>query len=123
MQIDKLSLIAGRFWLRCYNHCMKNKYTMKTKIWLYPGMAGWHFVYIDKKISKKIRAEQKKQPRRGWGSVPVRATVGKTKWDTSIFPDEEGPYLLPVKAQVRKKEGIGDGDTIMLSIQIRRYEL
>ena len=94
-------------------------YKIKAKVWLYPGMAGWLFVYIDKKISAKIKTEQAKKPRRGWGSVRVRATIGKTSWETSIFLDKEGPYLLPVKAQVRKKEGIGDGDTVTLTIQIR----
>lgn len=98
---------------------MKKKYKMKAKVWLYPGMAGWHFVYIDKKISTEIRAAQAEKPHRGWGSVRVRATIGKTSWETSIFPDQEGPYLLPVKAPVRKKEGIGDGDTVTLTIQIK----
>ena len=74
----------------------------------------------------------------------VRATVGKTSWDTSIFPTKEKSapspfaledprdalllskqkskkvvYLLPIKADVRKKEGIRDGDTISLSLTIR----
>src|SRR3989344_927458 len=98
---------------------MKSKYKMKAKVWLYPGMAGWHFVYIDKKISAKIKTAEAKKPRRGWGSIRVRATIGKTSWDTSIFPDKDGPYLLPLKAAVRKKEEILDGDTIMLTIQIK----
>ncbi|MBI2048496.1 MAG: DUF1905 domain-containing protein [Parcubacteria group bacterium] len=93
---------------------------MQAKVWLYPGTtAAWHFAYIDKKVSEQIRAEQAKKPRRGWGSVRVRATIGKTSWDTSIFPDKDGPYLLPIKLAVRKKEGIGDGDRITLTIAIK----
>jgi len=92
---------------------------MKSKVLPYPGMDSWRFAYIDKKISEKIRVAQAKKPRRGWGSVRVRATIGKTSWDTSIFPDKDGPYLLPLKAAVRKKEEILDGDTIMLTIQIK----
>ena len=82
-------------------------------------MDAWHFAYVDTKISNEIKAGQKKRPRRGWGSVRVKATIGKTSWDTSIFPDsKEGTYLLPLKAAVRKKEGIFDGDSITFRIQI-----
>jgi len=57
---------------------------------------------------------------RGWGSLPVVATIGKTDWKTSIFPDKkDGSYLLPLKADVRTREDIKEGDTISFSIQIR----
>lgn len=57
---------------------------------------------------------------RGWGSLPVVVTLGKTSWKTSIFPDKrEGAYLLPLKADVRKKEGIFKGDIITFYIEIK----
>jgi hypothetical protein len=47
-------------------------------------------------------------------------TIGQTVWKTSIFPDSKsGSYLLPLKAEVRKKEKIGVGDTLTFSIEIR----
>lgn len=56
---------------------------------------------------------------RGWGSFPVTVTIGKTSWKTSIFPDKKsGTYLLPVKADVRKKEKIEDGDTVHLTLEV-----
>ena len=56
---------------------------------------------------------------RGWRSLPVEATVGKTKWHTSIFLDNRsGAYILPLKAQVRKKEGIMAHDQINFTIKI-----
>jgi hypothetical protein len=81
------------------------QYTFASRVWLYPGMAGWHFASIPKAESEDI---QKKfaDLKRGWGSFPVLATVGATTWKTSIFPDKKtGEYLLPIKADVRKKEG------------------
>jgi hypothetical protein len=58
--------------------------------------------------------------KRGWGSFPVIVTVGATNWKTSIFPDKKtGEYLLPLKAGVRKKEGIVADNTISLLLEIR----
>jgi hypothetical protein len=46
-------------------------------------------------------------------------TIGKTKWKTSVFPDKRsGTYLLPLKAEVRKKEGIFSEDTVSLTIEL-----
>lgn len=55
----------------------------------------------------------------GWGSLPVMATIGKTSWKTSIFPDKKSEsYLLPLKAEVRKKEKIYEDQTILFLIKI-----
>lgn len=50
--------------------------------------------------------------RLGFGSIKVRVTIGETSFDTSIFPTKDGPYLLPVKASVRKKEGLVDKSSV-----------
>lgn len=56
---------------------------------------------------------------RGWGSHRVTVTVGKTSWDTSIFPDKKsGSYVLPLKADVRKKENIKKGHTINFDLEM-----
>lgn len=56
---------------------------------------------------------------KGWGSIPVTVTLGKSTWKTSIFPDKKaGTYLLPLKAAVRKKEGVGAGDKVRFEIEI-----
>lgn len=82
-------------------------------------MAGWHFLTIPKKESENIKKKFGNM-KRGWGSLPVRITVGKTTWDTSIFPDKSsGTYLLPLKAMVRKKEGIFAKDRITFFLEIR----
>ncbi len=60
-------------------------------------------------LSKKQSAEITARfglMKRGWGSLPVIVAMGKTTWKTSIFPDKKaGAYLLPLKAEVRKKRG------------------
>lgn len=95
-------------------------YRVKGKVWLYPGdMAAWHFVNVEKKISEEIKAMRGKSAR-GFGSIPVRVTIGKTTWDTSIFPDKQsGTYLLPLKASVRRAETIDAGDAIAFTLVLR----
>jgi len=97
----------------------KQSYTMTEKVWLYPGdMAAWHFVTLTKATGKEIK-ETYGPSARGFGSLPVEVTIGKTTWKTSIFPDKySGSYLLPLKAKVRKSEGIDVGDMVRFSITI-----
>ena len=97
----------------------KDAYKITVAVWLYPSnYASWHFVTVPKiesaHISKKYASFKK-----GWGSLPVSVTLGKTEWKTSIFPDSKsGTYILPLKALIRKKEGIGVGDKVILSFSI-----
>lgn len=95
-----------------------NRYRIRTKVWLYPGMAGWHFVTVSKKESKDIK-EKYGPVRRGFGSIPVDVQVGKTEWKTSIFPNKDGTYILPMKASVRKKEDIVVDDVINITFTLK----
>jgi hypothetical protein len=85
-------------------------YRFQSEVWLYPGeSANWHFVSVPKKETQAID-KRFKSLKRGWGSLPVRATIGKTSWTTSIFPDKKSStYLLPLKADVRRREDIRAG--------------
>jgi hypothetical protein len=97
----------------------KKSYRLRSKVLLYPGMSGWHFLIVPKKQSEEIKKNFGGSTR-GWGSLPITATVGKTSWDSSIFPDRRaGAYLLPLKAAVRKKEDVFSGDEITFSLEIR----
>lgn len=97
----------------------KRLYKLRSKVWLYPGMAGWHFISVPNKESEIIK-KNFSQAAKGWGSLPVAATVGKTTWDTSIFPDKKsGTYLLPLKAEVRRKEDIRAKETVTCTLKIR----
>lgn len=53
---------------------------------------------------------------RGFGSIRVRAQIGKTEWTTSIFPAKGGIYLLPIKAIVRQKEEIDTDDMVVVRL-------
>lgn len=98
----------------------KNKtYTATGNVWLYPGeSANWHFFTIPKKESIELK-EVYKGLTKGWGSLPVQVTIGKTTWTTSIFPDSKsGTFILPIKALIRKKEEVYEGDACTVSFSI-----
>lgn len=98
---------------------VKNTFKLSSKVYLYPGMAGWHFVGVPKKESEIIKRSFGTKAR-GWGSLPVQVTLGKTIWKTSIFPDKKsGMYLLPLKAEVRKKEDILNDDVVTITLQLQ----
>lgn len=97
----------------------KNRFRMRSEVWLYPGIAGWHFISLPKKQSQEIK-KSFGAVARGWGSLPVLVTVGKSEWKTSIFPDKKsGTYLLPLKSGIRKKERINAKDIVTFSIEIK----
>ena len=101
---------------------MKKRDKFRSKVWLYPGMAAWFFAYVDKKRAteiRKIRQLADSKAKRGFGSIRVEVTLGKTTWKTSIFPDKQsGTYVLPLKAAVRRAEGVDAGDTITFTLEI-----
>jgi hypothetical protein len=97
---------------------MPSHILFSAKVWLYPGDAVWHFISLPKTESEKIKSLQK-GPRRGWGAVRVSVTIGQSTWETSVFPESKsGTYILPLKKQVRNKEGIRAGDTCVVRVSL-----
>jgi Domain of unknown function (DUF1905) len=79
---------------------------------------SWTFVSVPSDASEEIR-DLTEGLRRGFGSVRVRASVGASRWTTSIFPDSAGnAYVLPIKRAVRKSEGIEAGDVATVTIEL-----
>mgnify|MGYP001274225394 CR=1 FL=1 len=94
----------------------KKIFQIKSKVWIWPGVGGWHFVYVDRKFNKKIKELGKPY---GGGFVKIKAKLGKTSWETALFPyKKEDVYLLSIKATVRKKESVFDGDEVKIKIEI-----
>ncbi|RAZ79992.1 DUF1905 domain-containing protein [Mesorhizobium atlanticum] len=94
------------------------RYEMRAGIWVYPGKGGWHFVTLPTDAAARIKAAMAGLAR-PWGSLGVTASIGKTRWQTSLFPDKTtGSLLLPVKASVRQREHLKAGDEPTLTIEI-----
>jgi hypothetical protein len=92
-------------------------FTISGKVWRWKSPngsteGGWYFVYVPKKLSQQIKDSARNKKKVGFQFIRVKATIGKTSWNTSLFPTKDGPYLIAIKADVRKKESIGEGDSI-----------
>ncbi len=93
-------------------------YKLKSKVWVYPGMAGWNFLSVSPNVSEEI-SKKYSNLKKGWGSIPVEVSIGKTAWNTSIFPDKKSKtYVLPLKKEIRKICGITEGDEVDFRIRI-----
>lgn len=94
--------------------------TFDAELWFWDARRddSWTFVSLPKEASSEIR-ELADGPRRGFGSLRVRATVGGSTWTTSIFPDgRQGCYVLPVKRAVRRAEGLAVGEVATLTVDV-----
>jgi hypothetical protein len=87
-------------------------FEVKGKVWRYSGPAAWFFVYVPLDLSRRIKDAARNKKKVGFHFVKVKATIGKTSWNTTLFPTKDGPYLLAIKADVRHKESIAEGDSV-----------
>jgi ribosomal protein L31E len=93
-------------------------FNFTSTIWMYHGKAAWFFITIPKDISDLIKFHTSHM-KTGWGSVRIKAKINQTSWKTSLFPDSKSAaYLLPVKAEIRKKAKIQEGDDVAIEIEV-----
>lgn len=95
---------------------MKLEETFRAKVWAQESTGAWHFVTLPADLSKRIRTLTTGL-RKPFGSFHVKAWTGKTSWETSLFADQKRvAFVLPVKADVRRKEKIALGDQIEVTV-------
>ena len=81
-----------------------------------PPKASWYFITIDGDIAASIHAATRGQTG-GFGSVRVTASIGATRWQTSLFPAKaSGGYLLPLKASVRRAERLVEDKSVTVEL-------
>lgn len=94
-------------------------YSFTTQVWRYPGDAAWYFASLPAEYTDELKVISNSS-RRGFGSIKVEATVGDTKWNTSIFPDNKsGCFMLPIKKEVRLKNHLEDGNRVQIAIELK----
>jgi hypothetical protein len=94
--------------------------TVTSLLWIWQGSdaAGrWYFITVPEEQSIEIKAHAFGNPR-GFQSVKVEARIDDVTWRTSVFPLNSGGYLLPVKAEVRRKADIGAGDEVTVELDL-----
>jgi hypothetical protein len=93
------------------------EFTFDSEVFIGQGKGAWHFIELPIELGEQLNRIA--TGRRGrWGSIKVEATVGHTTWHTSIFPNDEGSFLLPLKAEVRKVEQVDAGDLVEVILEL-----
>jgi hypothetical protein len=93
-------------------------YQFEAAIWAHASEGGaWFFVTVPADVSDGLRSLR--GPATGFGSMRIAATVGQTRWRTSVFPHKaSGGFLLPIKAEVRRRETLTVGDRPQVTLEV-----
>lgn len=90
----------------------------EAKLWQWQAKDSWYFVTVPVEFSEEIGLIGSSH-KKGFGSVRVKATIGKSTWDTSVFPDTKSKsYLLPIKKEIRTAESLKGGTIAVVSIRL-----
>lgn len=93
-------------------------------LWRWTGSSNgtWHFLTIDgaagEALSGTALMRRLEKSIGGFGSLKVRARIGDSTFNTSLFPSKNLGWLLPVKASVRKAEGVSEGDMVEVVLEV-----
>ena len=94
------------------------KYEFTATPWHYASQGGWYFVSLPAEMAKEIR-ENLQWQEEGWGRLKAKARTGNSEWNTAIwFDTKRMTYLLPLKAEIRKKENMAASREISVTIWI-----
>lgn len=96
---------------------MGPRFQFTSLLWEWESRDNWFFVSLSRDASEEIA--QLPFPPRGFGSIPVQATIGRSTWQTSIFPQSDGIYVLPVRKAVREKEALEKDDRVDVEVELR----
>ena len=78
------------------------------------GPGGWHGVFLSTDAASEARFFGRAN---ALGAIAVRAQIGAGEVKTSLFPDKRrDSFLLPLKAQLRSRENIKEGDRIAVTL-------
>lgn len=83
-------------------------------VWEWRGPAPFFFATVPDEESAQLEAASSLVTY-GWGMIPVEASIGKTRWTTSLFP-KDGLYVVPLKSAVRNAESIEVGNTVHVQL-------
>jgi hypothetical protein len=86
------------------------------RLFQWRGPAPFFWLALTEQACEDIRAEAAAVSY-GWGAVPVQATIGTTRWETSLLP-RDGGFLLPVKQAVRTREHLLEDADVQVAVRV-----
>lgn len=91
---------------------------IQRKVWRYKDPSGWHFVTLSAADSEFVD-DLGGVEIVGLGYVEVTAQLGDSEWQTTLFPDKSGRYLLAIKAALRKREAVVEGGVVDIELTFK----
>lgn len=88
-------------------------YTVIAPLHIFAMAAPWLYVPIPLEKVPPVKTG-------GWGSIPVRVSVGSSTWDTSLFPIKKDHYFVPIKKAIARAERLRVGDSVTVHYQVRQ---
>jgi hypothetical protein len=85
-------------------------------VWYWRGPAPFHFVTVPPPEAALI-ADLAPALTYGWGMVPAAVGVGSTERTTALWP-RDGGYIVPLRADLRRSEGVEVGDEVEVRLRI-----
>lgn len=96
----------------------KIEYQFKANMWKHKAEGGWYFISIPQEYSEEIRTNLQWQEE-GWGRMKADAIINDFSWNTSIWFDSKLKlYILPVKAEVRKKLALTEEKELSVTVLV-----
>ena len=86
------------------------------EVWEWRGPAPHHFVWVPGDEAAALD-EVAPMVSYGWGMIPADISIGETTWYTALWP-KDGRYVVPLKAAVRRAEGIEVGTHVDISVRV-----
>lgn len=91
-------------------------YSFEAKVWSWSGQGAWWFVNVPDSVSTGIREKY------GKGMIKINIKVGKSKYESSLFPHKNTKgsfgYLISIKKKIREIEGIYENDIVKVTFKI-----
>lgn len=82
---------------------------------IYPGPIPWHIVYVGDNISTLLSR------RYAVRYIPVRAAIGESTWNTTLFRVKGGgeKLYLMIKQAIARKESLMVNDVVRVKVALR----
>ena len=94
------------------------QYEFEAIMWQHPSPGGWSFVSLPQVMAEEIRSLLKSREE-AWGRMRAKVKMGNSEWETALWYDtKQHTYLLPIKAQIRKKELFKVNDRIKTKLYL-----
>jgi hypothetical protein len=94
------------------------QFEFEGEVFRWKANEAFFLVSVPKEHSEEIH-EISEGLTNGFGSLKVEATIGSITWRTSIFPESKtGLFDLPLKAAVRKANGLDVGSIALVSLEV-----